>query len=132
MDVLMPQLGETVTEGTISGWHKKAGEPVEKGEMLLDVETEKVATEITAPASGVLSSINVPEGDTVDVGTVLAVIAIEGEAVEVAQSNASPQAATTQAEPAKKAAGLPDKLRPRNHSGGPDPGAMSQDRAPRA
>ena len=109
MDVLMPQLGETVTEGTISGWHKKAGEPVKKGEMLLDVETDKVATEITAPASGVLSSINVPEGDTVDVGTVLAVIAIEGEAVEVAQSNVSPQAATTQAEPAKKAAGLPEK-----------------------
>jgi 2-oxoglutarate dehydrogenase E2 component (dihydrolipoamide succinyltransferase) len=109
MDVLMPQLGETVTEGTISGWHKKAGEPVEKGEMLLDVETDKVATEITAPASGVLSSINVPEGDTVDVGTVLAVIAIEGEVVEVAQPRAAPESVTTQAEPAIKSAGLPEK-----------------------
>ena len=109
MDVLMPQLGETVTEGTISGWHKNAGDSVEKGEMLLDVETDKVATEITVPASGVLSSINVPEGDTVDVGTVLAVIAIEGEVVEEAASNAPAEPAKTQSVSANKAAGLPDK-----------------------
>jgi 2-oxoglutarate dehydrogenase E2 component (dihydrolipoamide succinyltransferase) len=79
MDVLMPQLGETVLEGTVAVWYKGAGDPVEKGEMLLDVETDKAATEIVAPASGVLSSINVSEGETVDVGTVLAVIAVEGE-----------------------------------------------------
>lgn len=109
MDVLMPQLGETVTEGTVAGWHKKVGDPVEKGEMLLDVETDKVATEITAPASGVLSSINVPEGDTVDVGTVLAVIAIEGEVVEEAESNAPAEPATMQSASANRAAGLPDK-----------------------
>ncbi|MDA0707340.1 MAG: dihydrolipoamide acetyltransferase family protein [Proteobacteria bacterium] len=82
MNVLMPQLGETVTEGTVAAWHKQAGDAIEKGDMLLDVETDKVTTEITAPATGVLSSIAVPEGDTVDVGTVLAVIAVEGEAVE--------------------------------------------------
>ncbi|MCK5325038.1 MAG: dihydrolipoamide succinyltransferase, partial [Woeseiaceae bacterium] len=69
MDVLMPQLGETVAEGTIAAWHKQAGDPVEKGEMLVDIETDKVATEITAPASGVLASIKVAEGDTVEVGT---------------------------------------------------------------
>ena len=80
MDVLMPQLGETVLEGTIAAWHKQVGDAIEKGDMLIDVETDKVATEIEAPASGVLHSINVPEGDTVDVGTVLAVIAVEGEA----------------------------------------------------
>jgi 2-oxoglutarate dehydrogenase E2 component (dihydrolipoamide succinyltransferase) len=79
MDVLMPQLGETVLEGTVAVWYKGAGDSVEKGEMLLDVETDKAATEIVAPASGVLSSINVSEGETVDVGTVLAVIAVEGE-----------------------------------------------------
>jgi len=84
MDVLMPQLGETVAEGTVAAWHKQAGDSVEKGDMLLDVETDKVATEITAPVSGVLSIISVPEGETVDVGTVLAVIAVEGEVVKAA------------------------------------------------
>lgn len=79
MKILMPQLGETVTEGTISAWHKTPGDSVEKDEMLLDVETDKVATEIPSPASGILSRILVPEGDTVDVGTVLAVIGVEGE-----------------------------------------------------
>jgi 2-oxoglutarate dehydrogenase E2 component (dihydrolipoamide succinyltransferase) len=109
MDVLMPQLGETVSEGTISAWHKKAGDAVEKGEILLDVETDKVATEIPAPVSGVLSSINVEEGDTVDVGTVLAVIAAEGEVVSDASSTAAAEpAAAVSAKPAK-AAGLPEK-----------------------
>jgi len=78
----MPQLGETVAEGTIAAWHKQVGDAVEKGDLLLDVETDKVATEIEAPVSGVLARIDVPEGETVDVGTVLAVIAVEGEVVE--------------------------------------------------
>ena len=62
MDVLMPQLGETVLEGTVAVWHKNAGDTVEKGDMLLDVETDKAATEIEAPVSGVLSNIAVAEG----------------------------------------------------------------------
>jgi 2-oxoglutarate dehydrogenase E2 component (dihydrolipoamide succinyltransferase) len=70
----MPQLGETVNEGTISAWHKKAGDTVTKDEILLDVETDKVAVEIPAPVSGVLTSILVAQGETVDVGTVLAQI----------------------------------------------------------
>ena len=78
----MPQLGETVADGTIAAWHKQVGDAVEKGDLLLDVETDKVATEIEAPVSGVLARIDVPEGETVDVGTVLAVIAVEGEVVE--------------------------------------------------
>jgi len=82
MDVLMPQLGETVLEGTVAAWYKAAGDSVVKGDLLLDVETDKAATEIEAPEAGVLSSINVPEGETVDVGTVLAVIAVEGEATD--------------------------------------------------
>jgi pyruvate dehydrogenase E2 component (dihydrolipoamide acetyltransferase) len=85
----MPQLGETVSEGTIAAWHKQAGDAVEKGDVLLDVETDKVATEIEAPASGVLARIDIPEGDTVDVGTVLAVIAIDGEVVEAAPAAAA-------------------------------------------
>ena len=108
MDVLMPQLGETVSEGTIAGWHKQAGDTVEKGDVLLDVETDKVATEIEAPASGVLTSIDVPEGETVDVGTVLAVIAVEGEAVAEKTPAAVEAAAVTEA--AKPASGgLPSK-----------------------
>ena len=106
MDVLMPQLGETVTEGTVSAWHKKAGDAVEKGDMLLDVETDKVATEITAPATGVLTSINITEGDTVDVGTVLAVIAVEGEVVSEATV---PESAKTEAAPTAEGRGMPDK-----------------------
>ena len=78
----MPQLGETVAEGTIAAWHKQAGDAVEKGDVLLDVETDKVATEIEAPVGGVLARIDVPEGETVDVGTILAVIAVDGEVVE--------------------------------------------------
>ena len=101
----MPQLGETVNEGTVSEWHKKVDDLVEKGETLLDVETDKVAIEIEAPASGVLSSINVEEGGTVDVGTILAVIAVEGEVaaepVEVV--------ATTVAAAAPPAGGMPKK-----------------------
>lgn len=88
----MPQLGETVSEGMIAAWHKKVGDPVEKGDTLLDVETDKVATEIEAPASGILSSIDVAEGETVDVGTVLAVIAVEGEVVEEQDAAAASQA----------------------------------------
>jgi len=105
----MPQLGETVTEGTISAWHKKAGEPVDKGEMLMDVETDKVATEITAPVSGVLSNILVAEGETVDVGTVLAVIAVEGEEIADAGGCAAPEPVAEQGAVPSKAAGLPEK-----------------------
>jgi len=108
MDVIMPQLGETVGEGTIAGWYKQAGDAVEKGDVLLDVETDKVATEIEAPASGILASIDVPEGETVDVGTVLAVITVEGEVV-VEKSPASAESAAI-AEVAKPAGGgLPGK-----------------------
>jgi 2-oxoglutarate dehydrogenase E2 component (dihydrolipoamide succinyltransferase) len=108
MDVLMPQLGETVLEGTVATWYKKAGDAVAKGDLLLDVETDKAATEIEAPADGVLSSVNVPEGDTVDVGTVLAVIAVEGEVAEAAA--AAPRAAkATAAAPETTGGGLPPK-----------------------
>ncbi|MGI9270490.1 MAG: dihydrolipoamide acetyltransferase family protein [Woeseiaceae bacterium] len=105
MNVLMPQLGETVAEGTIAAWHKKAGDTVAKGDMLLDVETDKVATEITAPESGVISSIAVPEGETVDVGTVLAVIAVDGEVVEEAAAPAAAAASASTAAASKPASG---------------------------
>jgi pyruvate dehydrogenase E2 component (dihydrolipoamide acetyltransferase) len=65
----MPQLGETVTEGTITRWLKSVGDEVAEDEVLFEVSTDKVDSEVPSPASGVLSEILVQEGDTVDVGT---------------------------------------------------------------
>jgi 2-oxoglutarate dehydrogenase E2 component (dihydrolipoamide succinyltransferase) len=73
-EIVMPQLGESVTEGTITRWFKEIGESVAEDEPLFEVSTDKVDTEVPAPAAGVLTEIRVPEGDTVDVGTVLAVV----------------------------------------------------------
>jgi len=74
MNILMPQLGETVAEGTIAAWHKKVGDKVSKDEILLDVETDKAAIEVPCPEDGILTSIKVDQGQTVDVGVVLAEI----------------------------------------------------------
>jgi len=74
MDVVMPQLGETVAEGTVTKWHKKVGDPIKADEALFDVETDKVSTEIPAPVAGVVAEILVQEGATAKVGTRLAVI----------------------------------------------------------
>lgn len=90
MDVLMPQLGETVAEGTIAAWHKQVGDKVELDELLLDVETDKVATEIPAPAAGILSAIHVAEGETVHVGTVLAVIQASDDEVDSTRQPSGP------------------------------------------
>ena len=68
MDVIMPQLGETVAEGVVTRWYKKVGDAVKADEMLFDVETDKVSTEIPAPATGVVSEILVEEGVTAKVG----------------------------------------------------------------
>jgi 2-oxoisovalerate dehydrogenase E2 component (dihydrolipoyl transacylase) len=73
-DIKMPQLGESVTEGTVGRWLKQPGERVEKYEALLEVTTDKVDTEVPAPVSGILREIAVPEGTTVRVGTLLAVL----------------------------------------------------------
>ncbi len=74
----MPQLGETVTEGTVTKWLKAIGEPVARDEPLFEVSTDKVDSEVPSPAEGVLSEIIVQEGDTVDVGVRLAVISGDG------------------------------------------------------
>lgn len=89
MNVLMPQLGETVAEGTVAAWHRKRGDTVEKNDILLDVETDKAATEVPAPVAGVIAEVLVPEGKTVDVGTILAVIDTDGSAESEAGSEAS-------------------------------------------
>ncbi|HEX4245447.1 MAG TPA: dihydrolipoamide acetyltransferase family protein, partial [Acidimicrobiales bacterium] len=76
--MIMPQLGETVTEGTVTKWLKSVGEQVARDEPLFEVSTDKVDSEVPSPAEGVLSEIIVPEGDTVDVGVKLAVIGGDG------------------------------------------------------
>lgn len=82
--VKMPELGESVTEGTVTQWLKKVGDPVAVDEPLLEVSTDKVDTEIPSPASGVLLEIHAEEDDTVDVGAVIAVIGEEGESAGAA------------------------------------------------
>jgi pyruvate dehydrogenase E2 component (dihydrolipoamide acetyltransferase) len=74
MEVVMPQLGETVAEGTVMVWHKKVGDRIEADELLFEVGTDKVETEIPSVVSGVLAEIFVAEGETVEVGTCLAII----------------------------------------------------------
>ncbi|HWD95300.1 MAG TPA: biotin/lipoyl-containing protein, partial [Acidimicrobiales bacterium] len=97
-NVSMPQLGETVAEGTVTKWFKQVGDSVVKGEPLFEVSTDKVDTEIPAPVAGVLTAIFVIEGVTVDVGTLLATIGLndgsEDRASRAAASSASPSVST--------------------------------------
>jgi pyruvate dehydrogenase E2 component (dihydrolipoyllysine-residue acetyltransferase) len=78
LEVVMPRMGETVEEGTVNAWFKAAGDQVAEGEPLLEIATDKVETEIPAPASGVLREIKVAEGQTVPVATVIAIIDPDG------------------------------------------------------
>ncbi|MEO0400668.1 MAG: dihydrolipoamide acetyltransferase family protein [Pseudomonadota bacterium] len=93
MNVLMPQLGETVDEGTVATWHKQEGDTVTADDILLDVETDKVSMEIPAQKAGKLAKILVQTGETVGVGTVLAVIQGEGEEPVTLDADAGPDAA---------------------------------------
>ena len=101
MDIQMPQLGETVTEGTITRWLKSVGDHVDADEPLFEVSTDKVDSEVPAPSSGTLSEILVQEGETAEVGTRLAVIS-DGAGATTTTSAAPP--ATTSAPPAQAAA----------------------------
>lgn len=86
VEVLLPQLGETVEEGTITRWFKKPGEYIMADEVLYEVSTEKVDSEVPSPISGMISEIKVDEGDTVDVGTVLLIIEKQLSQNEVAEA----------------------------------------------
>ncbi|MEY3408030.1 MAG: hypothetical protein RL038_1091, partial [Actinomycetota bacterium] len=98
-EVLLPALGESVTEGTITRWLKQVGETVAADEALVEVSTDKVDTEIPAPVAGVLLSINAPEDSTLPVGGVLAVIGSQNSA-PVAVAPSAPAAAPAPAAPA--------------------------------
>jgi len=108
-DVTLPQLGETVTEGTITQWFKQIGDTVAEDEPLFEVSTDKVDTEVPSPVSGVLTEIRVQEGDTVDVGTVIAVVGDAGGAA--AAPAAEPESAPA-AEPAPAVAPEPSAPAP--------------------
>ena len=73
-EIVMPQLGESVTEGTITKWFKQVGDSVAEDEPLFEVSTDKVDSEVPSPISGNITEILVPEGETVDVGVVLAIV----------------------------------------------------------
>ena len=94
VDVIMPQMGESITEGTLVKWLKKEGDTVERDEPLFEISTEKVDVEIPCPAAGVLLSIKVQEGQTVPVNTVVATI----DRADGAQATPA-SAPTTQAKP---------------------------------
>src|ERR1051326_8199193 len=113
VSVSMPQLGESVTEGTVTRWLKKEGERVEVDEPLLEVSTDKVDTEIPSPASGILRGITVAEDETVAVGAQLAVI----EDADGARASADGQAQAADAAPAPAEPQAPPG------GGGPEPGS---------
>jgi len=99
IEVIMPQMGESITEGTVSRWLKKVGDKIDKDEAILEISTDKVDAEVPSPAAGILLAINVPEGETVEVGTALAVVGQEGEEGASTPNAASEPAVAVQAAP---------------------------------
>lgn len=124
--VVMPKMGESITEGTVIVWHKQIGDSVELDETLLEIGTDKVDTDVPAPAAGILREILVPEGETVDVGTTIALIGAEGTMLvqdagsisETAEETAPPSPVTAE-EPASPSeiapAGEPEQIDNERH-----------------
>src|SRR5580693_4798549 len=109
-DIVMPQMGESIFEGTITKWLKKPGDKVQRDEPLFEISTDKVDAEIPAPATGILQDIKVVEGNTVQVNTVVGTIAGDGEAA--APTSAPQKAAPALAPPAKTQAAAPSPAAP--------------------
>src|SRR6058998_145973 len=131
IDVVMPQMGVSVSEGTVTKWLKQEGEQVEADESLLEISTDKVDTEVPSPASGTLTQILVQEGETVEVGTKLAVIGGDGAASgsePQAQEEAPPEPATQAAADESMAAaseGVGDVAPSRQRAAEPSPAATN-------
>ena len=108
IEVPMPQMGESIAEGTVSRWLKQPGEAVERDEPILEISTDKVDAEIPAPAAGTLVDIQVQEGETVEVGTVVAFIDTEAKAGAGGGGKAAAPAPDAEEEPAQEAAPAPE------------------------
>ncbi|HZE82150.1 MAG TPA: 2-oxoglutarate dehydrogenase, E2 component, dihydrolipoamide succinyltransferase, partial [Candidatus Polarisedimenticolia bacterium] len=111
IDVVMPQMGESIFEGTITKWLKKVGDKVQRDEPLFEISTDKVDAEIPAPAAGVLREIKVKEGATVQVNTVVAVIGGAGAPSQAAPAKPAP-VQPTQSQPAQPQASAPQQQQP--------------------
>jgi len=107
VDIVMPQMGESIFEGTITKWLKKPGDKVERDEPLFEISTDKVDAEIPSPSAGVLKEIKVGEGKTVPIQTVVGVIDAAGDGAGAAKAAAPTPAPAKAAEPAKAAAPAP-------------------------
>jgi pyruvate dehydrogenase E2 component (dihydrolipoamide acetyltransferase) len=133
-EVVMPQMGVSVSEGTITKWLKQVGEAVARDEPLLEISTDKVDTELPSPAEGVVGQILVAEGETVAVGTVLALIAPAGSAI--AEPTSEPEPAPAAAEPVSAApepapaAAEPVPATPEPAPAAPEPVAAPPEAAP--
>src|SRR5271155_467636 len=101
IDVVMPQMGESIFEGTITKWLKKAGDKIERDEPLFEISTDKVDAEIPSPSAGVLKEIKIAEGQTVPIQTIVAVI--DGAGAAVSAPAATPAPTATAARPAAPA-----------------------------
>ena len=119
-DVVMPQMGESIFEGTITKWLKKPGDKVQRDEPLFEISTDKVDAEIPSPTSGVLQEIKVTEGNTVQVNTVVGSIAADGEAAAAPAKPTATKAAEAAPTPAKSAAPAPPAATP------PEPTAAAE------
>jgi pyruvate dehydrogenase E2 component (dihydrolipoamide acetyltransferase) len=106
MDVLMPQLGETVAEGKVTKWFKSAGDAVKPGDNLFEIETDKVSMEVPSTTTGTLSEIRVPVGEVAPVGAIVAIIAVDGAAAQP-QATAAAPAPSKSSTPAVAAAAAP-------------------------
>src|SRR5713226_7932616 len=112
-ELKMPKLGESVTEGTIGKWLKQPGDKVNKYDLLVEVKTDKVNTEIPSPVAGTLKEVKVEEGQTVPIGTLLAIFdTADGEAAAQPSAPAAPQRAPQQPQPQAAAPQAPKPSQP--------------------
>lgn len=120
VEVTMPKMGESITEGTIITWHKQPGDTIEQDETLLEIGTDKVDTDVPSPAAGVIKEILIEEGETVDVGTAIALIETDVEAAGDSAPAAPAPAAEPEKEEAQAASEAPDSGPAPSGGGGAD------------
>ena len=123
VEVTMPKMGESITEGTVIAWHKQPGDEVEQDETILEIGTDKVDTEVPSPDEGVLVEHLVEEGETVEVGTVIAVLETEPEAADEAPDEAPPAEEPADEEPTAEEQPAPEDKPSEEAADEPEPAA---------